>query len=1424
MTDHAKNNDGPRWERIKALFAAASGRSGRERDELLDRECAGDPELRNLIDSLLTSQVPGDRHAPPTDAKPMNEPVPKDADQTTAATPITEGPGTKIGPYKILQKIGEGGFGVVFMADQEFPVRRRVALKIIKLGMDTHRVVARFEAERQALAMMDHPNIARVLDAGATDSGRPFFVMELVKGDPVTDYCDRNNLSLTDRLVLFEQICNAVQHAHTKGVMHRDIKPSNVLVHTQDGRPHAKVIDFGIAKATDHRLTDMTLFTEFGLVIGTPAYMSPEQVGAQADIDFRTDVYSLGVLLYELLCGSPPFDPKQLRSAAQAEMRRIICEVDPPKPSTRLSQSTQTLPVVAKHRNTDGRRLGVLVRGDLDWIVMKAMEKDRARRYETANAFSADIRRHLSGEPVAAAPPSVMYRVKKFVRKHRGQVVAASLVTLSIFIGLGATIWQARTAARERDKAKTAEHEQDLARAEAETQRKVAEKEKSAAKFEAYAARLHAATAALSINDVKTARQHLAACPLSFRGWEWRWLDAKSDSSLVLLQGHEGSISSATYSPSGTQILTASQDKTARLWDALSGKPVGEPMRHEGTLDSAIFSPNGTRILTSSWQDRSAWLWDLSGKQVGETMVPEGYVTFAVFSPDGALVLTASQDNTARLWDATTGKQVHATMQHEGWVQSAVFNNDGTRIVTASADSTARIWSAVGKELAVMRGHSGPVLSAVFSPDGSRIVTASFDKCARLWDLSGNQVGETMGHEDRIWSAKFSPDGTRIVTASADKTARVWDNNGKKISVLRGHDNEVYRAVFSPDGLCVGTASFDTTARVWDAATGKERTILRGHERAVNSFEFSPNGERIVTASGDKTVRQWDAETSREIVTLGFPADSASFSPDSRRVATAYSFFCTHAYIWDVDTGAKLAILCGHTGNVLSLSYSTNGSRIVTSSDDATARLWDAVTGEEQSILRGHDGFVHFANFNHDDTRVVTASWDSTARVWDALSGKELFVLRGHQGKIYRAYFSPDDSIILTASADKTARIWDAKNGNELKTLHGHEGEVYRALFSSDGSRIVTASADKTARVWNTANGAVLAVLSGHEGEVYRATFSPDGTRIVTSSPDKTARLWDVAHGNEVAVLRGHDGPLVSAVFSPDGLRILTASHDGTSRIWDGVSGRDLAVLRPPNLGGRASFAGFSPDGQRIMWVCAGPTLPLWSATPYRDRYKLTEESRHAEKHVRPLVEENVRAGVSVENIRDTIAKGLSLNQVEKSAALCVLCEFVDKQISEDLRSARTLNDAAWAATETPGPTPDAVVKAVSDARRAVELHPTDEYLGTLGVAQYRAGQFADALISLARVREMTPRLRGFEEPVNLAFFAMVQYQLGRQDDARGSLGQLRLLLSKGNDKVGELYLREAEALIEGHKSSSSQPTATHPVTTQPVTTLPSTE
>ncbi|MGC3957818.1 MAG: protein kinase [Verrucomicrobiota bacterium] len=464
-------------EREELIFDAALAlEDPSRRHAYLNEACGGNVALRSRMERLLATHERAEDFF--VGCVAGMKPTLDEAEQKSISAVTPEIPddhiGKRVGPYKLLQKIGEGGCGAVYMAEQEKPVRRRVALKIIKLGMDTKQVIARFEAERQALAMMDHPNIARVLDAGATETGRPFFVMELVHGVRITTFCDERNLDTHQRLDLFIQVCQAIQHAHQKGIIHRDIKPSNILVTQLDGKPVPKVIDFGIAKATEAPLTDKTLFTAYGHFVGTPAYMSPEQADMSGmDVDTRSDLYSLGVLLYELLTGKTPFDQRELLQSGLDEMRRTLREKEPHRPSTKLNTLPDTeLTATALHRQVAPLNLKTQLSGDLDWIVMKALEKDRSRRYETANALAMDIQRHLNNEPVVARPPSRLYRFRKLVRRNRGVFIATGAVAVALIVGLGLATWSFIKERKARERAVAAEQEQARLRLASETREK----------------------------------------------------------------------------------------------------------------------------------------------------------------------------------------------------------------------------------------------------------------------------------------------------------------------------------------------------------------------------------------------------------------------------------------------------------------------------------------------------------------------------------------------------------------------------------------------------------------------------------------------------------------------------------------------------------------------------------------------------------------------------------------------------------------------------------------------------------------------------------------------------------------------------------------------------------------------------------------
>jgi serine/threonine protein kinase len=602
--------------RAKALFLAASDLADPTgRAAFLDRECGGDAELRARVEALLRAN---DAVPPPVEvANRTSAHTPNGPNRTEDYGDPTARVGAVLaGKYKLIEAIGEGGLGSVYMAQQTEPVKRAVAVKVIKAGMDSAQVLARFEAERQALAMMDHPNIAKVFDAGTTDGGRPFFVMELVKGTPITQFCDERRLTPRQRLELFVPVCQAIQHAHQKGVIHRDIKPSNVLVALYDDRPVAKVIDFGVAKAAGQSLTEQTLMTGYGAVVGTPEYMSPEQASLNnLDIDTRSDVYSLGVLLYELLTGTTPVDRKSLAKAALLEVLHIVREVEAPRPSAKLS-TLDTLPSVAANRGTEPARLSRLMKGELDWLVMKALEKDRTRRYDTANGLARDIQRYLADEVVEARPPSVAYRVSKFVRRHKGQVIAASLVLLALlggFVGTTLGLFEARRQEQlARDE--TGKKEKAL-RAEAE---RVKERDEAnnELKHRLGVSAMVLANAAYDNRDFKLAAERLDKVPVGQRGWEWRYLKRQLRGGIFTLYGHQDPVTSVAFSPDGTRIVTGSGGQhepfKAKVWDARTGIHLfdlkGLPPRVPGVnipVVSVAFSADSKRIVTAGG-DRTA--------------------------------------------------------------------------------------------------------------------------------------------------------------------------------------------------------------------------------------------------------------------------------------------------------------------------------------------------------------------------------------------------------------------------------------------------------------------------------------------------------------------------------------------------------------------------------------------------------------------------------------------------------------------------------------------------------------------------------------------------------------------------------------------------------------------------------------------------
>jgi WD40 repeat protein len=671
---------------------------------------------------------------------------------------------------------------------------------------------------------------------------------------------------------------------------------------------------------------------------------------------------------------------------------------------------------------------------------------------------------------------------------------------------------------------------------------------------------------------------------------------------IAVLRGHENSVLHVAFSPSGGQLVSASSDATARIWDAETGSELAVLRGHEGAVRTAAFSPDGRRIVTAS-VDNTARLWN--AEDGAEIAVLEGHVRLvrhALFSPDGRRIVTASDDWTALLWDATNTTKIGSLLGHTDVINAIAFSNDGRYVATASKDATARLWDvSSGTAIAVLKGHGSNIRDVAFSPDDRTLVTASDDETVRLWDVdSGNELMILRGHNLGAHTIAFSPDGSRFITASADGTARIDVITGSQIRILEGHERSVTAAAFSADGGYVVTASRDGTGRLWDAFDGTELAVLHGHEQAIQHIAGSPTADRFATASADATIRIWD--------TGGHPGktlvlqhqrgvDSAVFSPSGGFLLTA-SYDGT-ARVWDAVDGAVVAILGGHKALVVSAAFSPDERHVLTVTPDGKARLWEVRTATEIAGFQGGYAspidhrdlpFVNVASFSPDGSRVVVAA-GPTAGIWDVSTGEEIAILWGHATNINDAAVSPDGKHVITTSLDHTARIWNAETGAETAVLAGHSLAVMGADFSPDGRLALTVSRDATARVWDVGSGSEIAVLQGHRKLIYQGAFSPDGTRIVTASVDGTARLWTV-DGEALAVFNGHKGPVYQAAFSPVGDRVVTVSADGTARVWDAATGSPITILE----GHEADVfsVAFSQDGSRVVTASEDSTARVF--------------------------------------------------------------------------------------------------------------------------------------------------------------------------------------------------------------------------------------
>jgi WD40 repeat protein/serine/threonine protein kinase len=1096
------------------LVSAVDIESAAERRGFVERACGGNVELRRRVEELVENHFDAGSF--------LEQPVagPAETASLEAPEPFGKSPASiedVVGPYRLLEVVGEGGMGTVYLAEQQEPIRRLVALKVIKAGMDSRAVLARFEVERQALALMDHPNIARVFDAGTTPSGRPYFAMELVKGVPITKYCDEQRLGLRQRLELFAQVCSAVQHAHQKGVIHRDLKPSNVLIAPYDGRPVPKVIDFGVAKATGQSLTGRTQVTGLAAVVGTPEYMSPEQAALNnRDVDTRSDVYSLGVLLYELLTGATPLDRNRVKETALLEVLRLVREEEPRRPSTSVSTAAD-LSAVAASRGVEPRKLCGLLRGEPDWIVMKALEKDRSRRYETAAAFAADVERYLTDEPVEAGPPSAWYRFRKFARRNRREVLvagAAAVVSVTGVIGLAVSRALIAQALQSETKAK-----EDL-------------------RVEVYYQRITVAHRELSIGNLTSAQRALDECPEDLRGWEWHYLMRLTKVEPMVL--HDSTeVYGVAFSPDGGRIASAGKDRTIKIWESQTGKPLLEiPGAHDKAACSVVFHPDG-RHLASAGADRLVKVWDLETRQTVfrgpcDAIRKFGAAYTAAFSPPDGRLLAAGCDRSVRVWDWRENRPEvpeHTFPGPEHDSMAVAFTRNGRQLATGSAwpQGVSLRDVETGRLLLTLPADRHPITALAFSMDGGRLASASLGRSVSLWDTTTGELLRILPHTGNVLGVAFSPDGKRLASAGEDKTVRLWDaTTGREVLGLHGHSDMCGCVAFSPDGSRLVSASHDGTIRVWDSTPlrgdeGQGVLTFAQHGHEIRSVAVSPDGRRVASAGNGAPVKVWEAASGR--VNFDFPGHSVlvfsvDWHPDGRRIASTGSAGRQNAVkVWDASDGREyFEIPLGRdsAGSCQVVAFSPYGRYLVTGQVEGAVRVWDAQTGKPVRILGTHDREIRAVVFSPGGERLATASGDGELKLWDATRLDQeqqplLPPLRARvPGPSVNVAFSPDGRRLATGSEGNSVKIWDLEIGGEPLTLQGHNREVYAVAFSPDGRWIASGGEDGRVKLWDSRTGVEVITFRGHTGLISSLAFSPDVKRLYSGSRDTTVKVWDL--------------------------------------------------------------------------------------------------------------------------------------------------------------------------------------------------------------------------------------------------------------------------------------------------------------------------
>ena len=1330
--------------------------SSSDRQSWLNQACGDDAELRRQVDRLLEAHFRGGSIVD----------APAHALDVTVNQPRLETPGIQIGPYKLLQQIGEGGMGTVFMAEQTQPVKRKVALKLIKAGMDSRQIIARFEAERQALAMMDHVNIARVLDAGTIgfaiddfrfpidgkqpepsaienqkskieNSGRPYFVMELIHGVPITKYCDDNHLTPRQRLELFVPVCQAIQHAHQKGIIHRDIKPSNVMVTLYDGKPVPKVIDFGVAKATEQKLTERSLFTQYGTMVGTLEYMSPEQAEMSAlGIDTRSDIYSLGVLLYELLTGSTPLSHKRMKEAGYAEILRLIKDEEPPKPSTRLSESGEALALISAQRHTEPAKLSKLMRGELDWIVMKCLEKDRNRRYETANGFAADVQRYLNDEPVQACPPSTAYRLRKFARRNKSILATAGVLGLALVLGTVVSMWQAIRATKAEGLAQMRLQAETKAQNATRKQLSLTLGAEGKATRRLYDARLAQAKAGSNSRRI---------------GQRFDSLDAlveatKIAGDLKLAEGHFLELRNAAIA-----CLALPDLRVAKEW---SGWPAGSVwLDIDATLERYARTDRQGVVSIRRVADDSE-IYRLPGRGPEEK--------WSRFSPDGQFLA---------VWRS------HVQPFHQIWKLSGQ------------------------KPVLLLDGSMG---AFAFSPDSRQLALALPDGSVCLHDLPSGREVKRLKAGPRVWMLAFHPNNSQLAI-SCPTGVQIRDINSGNLLADLAHPAGAMLIAWHPDGNTLAVDGGDQFVHIWDVAARKAIARLEGHKGGGINFAYNNAGDLLASRCWDGILRLWNPRTGRELFQTPAGFASIRFSSDDQRLGASVEG--DKLRIWKVAAASGYRTLVredveGH-GYYHTGSIHPDGRLLAVGMLDGFD-MWDLVTGKHLASIK-----LPTPNMSllFDPSGELLTSGTDALRRWPIQAEPESGMVR----------VGPPIAVPLPAAGSHIAhsregRVLASAQYNGGLVLHrdrsdrpiplgplgdaDYHADVRFVAVSTDGRWVATGSHSSTkVKVWQAQNGKLQKELPVETGSM--VIFSPNGKWLATTGDG--CRLWAIDSWEEGPHIGGGTA-FTPVAFTPDGKILAVETGSGVVRLVDPDTGREYARLEDPNQD-RAGALTFSRDGTELVTTSNDShSIHVWDLRTIREQlskmgldwnlppYGPREPSNQPPLHVQ-VDRGNLDALTKAHEFYQQGYRHGQASQWDKAIAAFA------QAIELDPQNSRSHNNLAWLLATCPDATFRDPARAVELAKTALELAPNAVgHWNTLGAAQYRAGDWPATIEALTKSME----LRNGGDSFDWYFLAMAHWQSDHKEEARKWYDQAVEWMEKNKPEDEELkrFHTEAAALL----------------------------